>query len=118
VVWLRSRSQVAHVGDAWLVAREINADGFGAARAAALALPFGWLAAGAGLLVHHLAAPAGTGEVIGIYLPLMLAAWWLAQSAWQASCRHLLCRALDERAVRLHEYARCIGPRATPGGDS
>ena len=94
VIWVHERGRPPIGEDPWRIAGEVDPGGTRAARIAAVGLPIGWMAAGVGLLVHHLGTTGGAAEVVGIDVPVLAVSWFLASWAWWASARRALAEAL------------------------
>lgn len=89
----------------WARAAEVDIDLVRYVRRVSALMTLGWLAAMAGVLVHHhLTSPREVFVTAGIILPLTLAAWILAVLAWNAWSRASLARAEHEASGRLREY--------------
>ncbi len=104
VVLVRLRGVPDPPGDPWRQASAADADAARPAHIAYVLLPVGWLAAAAGLLIHHLSSASGTAAVLGIDVPILAIAWFSALTAWRANCRAVLSSAEQARDQRLRRH--------------
>jgi energy-converting hydrogenase Eha subunit A len=94
-----------HEPSVWSRAAEVDPDLARFARRLSALMTIGWLVAvGAVIVNHHLGSPDDAAYTLLVALPITLAAWLLAVSAWRAWCRAALARGEHAALERLRLY--------------
>lgn len=94
-----------HEPNVWSRAAEVEPELTRFARRLSALMTLGWLVAvGAVIVNHHLGSPDEAAYTLLVALPITLAAWLLAVSAWRAWCRATLARGEHAALERLRLY--------------
>lgn len=92
-------------GDPWHAAAQADPSLTAFARMVTGFMVGGWLAAVAGVIVHHhLSTTQDILRTLSVDLPVLLGAWGLASWAWIRAARRLLARAVGESESRFRGY--------------
>jgi hypothetical protein len=89
---------------AWARAAEVNRPETQFAALVAVAVPVSWAAGLGAVLVRHASDPPAAAAILGVWLPLAAALWFLATIAWAGDCRERLARAHEAAEARFRAY--------------